>query len=211
MPCLSPHPAPRSGTTSSGIQGQVSSTAGWLTISPVTSCLTQLSVNTSPPGASCIRRQRPWTNRRAGGNGLPATPQTQAMCPDTAPGGWGGSVGSRLGRRRFTQQGWKGPLVPAARLSPGDAGNSKSGPRPTQPTGSNVHLEKAAAPPTPLPSPYHKPPSPPTTGKFSFKRESQGLSWWSSNTPCSQCRGLSSIPGQGTRSHMLQLRPGAAK
>ena len=25
-------------------------------------------------------------------------------------------------------------------------------------------------------------------------------------TPCCQCRGLGSIPGQGTRSHMLQLR-----
>ena len=169
-------------------------------------------MNTSPPGASCIRWQRPWTNRRAGGNGLLATPQTQAMCPDTAPGGWGGSAGSRLGRCRLTQQGWKGPLVPAARLSPVDAENSESAPCPTQPARSNVHLaKKAAAPPTPLPSPYHKPPSPPTTGKFSFKKESQGLSWWSSNTPCSRCRGLSSIPGQGTRSNMLQLRPGAAK
>ena len=25
-------------------------------------------------------------------------------------------------------------------------------------------------------------------------------------TPCSQCRGLGSIPGQGTRSHMPRLR-----
>lgn len=57
-----------------------------MTVSPVTSCLTQLSVNTSPPGASSIRQLRPWTNRRAGGNGLPATPQTQAMCPHSA---WG--------------------------------------------------------------------------------------------------------------------------
>ena len=30
-------------------------------------------------------------------------------------------------------------------------------------------------------------------------------------TPPSQCRGLGFIPAQGTRSHMLQLRPGAAK
>ena len=30
-------------------------------------------------------------------------------------------------------------------------------------------------------------------------------------TPCSQCRGLGSTPGQGTRSHMLQLRPCADK
>ena len=29
--------------------------------------------------------------------------------------------------------------------------------------------------------------------------------------PCSQCRGPGLIRGQGTRSHMLQLRPGAAK
>ena len=28
---------------------------------------------------------------------------------------------------------------------------------------------------------------------------------------CSQCRGPSSVPGQGTRSHIPQLRPGAAK
>ena len=30
-------------------------------------------------------------------------------------------------------------------------------------------------------------------------------------TPHSQCRRLGSIPGRGTRSHMLQLRPDAAK
>ena len=30
-------------------------------------------------------------------------------------------------------------------------------------------------------------------------------------TLCSQCKGLGSIPGQGTRAHMLQLRPGTAK
>ena len=30
-------------------------------------------------------------------------------------------------------------------------------------------------------------------------------------TPFSQHRGLGLIPGQGTRSHMLQLRPGEAK
>ena len=31
-------------------------------------------------------------------------------------------------------------------------------------------------------------------------------------TPCSQCRGLGSIPGQGTRSHMAATkRPGTAK
>ena len=26
------------------------------------------------------------------------------------------------------------------------------------------------------------------------------------NTPCPQCRGLGSVPGRGTRSHMLQLK-----
>ena len=30
-------------------------------------------------------------------------------------------------------------------------------------------------------------------------------------TPHTQCRGPGSIPGQGTRSHMPQLRPGTAK
>ena len=30
-------------------------------------------------------------------------------------------------------------------------------------------------------------------------------------TLCSQCKGLGSIPGQGARAHMLQLRPGTAK
>ena len=30
-------------------------------------------------------------------------------------------------------------------------------------------------------------------------------------TPSSQCRGPASIPGQGTRFHMLQLRPGAVR
>ena len=30
-------------------------------------------------------------------------------------------------------------------------------------------------------------------------------------TPCSQFRGLSSIPGQGTRFYMPQLRPGTVK
>ena len=163
-------PPSQSGTTSLGIQGQISSTSGWLTtVSPVTSCLTQLSVNTSPPGASRIRQLRPWTNRRAGGNGLPATPKHRP-CVHTVPGGWGGSAGSRLGRRRPTQQGWKRPLVPATRLSPSVTGNSQSAPHPTRPARSNACLEKAAAPPTPLTLTLSQ--APITMGKFSFKRES---------------------------------------
>ena len=30
-------------------------------------------------------------------------------------------------------------------------------------------------------------------------------------TPCSPCRGPASLPGQGTRCHMPQMRPGTAK
>ena len=44
------------------------------------------------------------------------------------------------------------------------------------------------------------------------------LRYWSTGehgpvvkTPCSQCRGAGYIPGQETRSHMPQLKPGAAK
>ena len=43
-----------------------------------------------------------------------------------------------------------------------------------------------------------------------FKK--QGLpSVLATKTPSSQSRGPGSIPGQGTRSHMLQLRPDAAR
>ena len=46
-------------------------------------------------------------------------------------------------------------------------------------------------------------------GSFLLHQEQrdQELPWWSvAETLCSQCRGVDLIPGQGTRSHMPQLR-----
>ena len=60
-------------------------------------------------------------------------------------------------------------------------------------------------------------PSPHCCPHFTIRK--MHLRYWSTGelgglvvkTPCSQCRGAGYIPGQETRSHMPQLRPGAAK
>ena len=47
------------------------------------------------------------------------------------------------------------------------------------------------------------------TGKYPCLRTSLVVQWLRLHTP--NAEGSGSIPGQGTRSHMLQLRPGTAK
>ena len=112
---------------------------------------------------------------------------------------------------------------PQHRALGGEGGSVElEGPGPPGVAGTPLHRQECRvlglpAPPTsPLPSrpgQHHE-----LTQHFSnptqdwhFVKCVEGLPWWPVETPSSQCRGPASSPGQGTRSHMPQLRPVTAK